>query len=135
MTENGSRIVDARNGDYFLLPRFVMRSSGYSTKRTQETTTSAHARTGEKRWDTMNTSRRKEHLKLANAIHKNVGIGILRSRDILSQNSHSLFKQEELDQEVLTRFDALLALQLGIARIHDIQDGKEKQKPRKACRS
>lgn len=98
MTENGSRIVDARNGDYFLLPRFVMRSSGYSTKRTQETTTSAHARTGEKRWDTMNTSRRKEHLKLANATHKNVGIGILRSRDVLSQNPQSLFKQEELDQ-------------------------------------
>ena len=83
----------------------------------------------------MNTSRRKEHLKLANATHKNAGIGILRSRDVLSQNPQSLFKQEELDQEVLTRFDALLALQLGIARIHDKQDGKEKQKPRKACRS
>lgn len=83
----------------------------------------------------MNTSRRKEHLELADSIHKNVGIGILRSRDIRSQDPHSLFKQDELDQQVLTRFDALLALQLGIARIHDIQHGKEKQKPRKACRS
>ena len=46
----------------------------------------------------MNTSRRKEHLKLANATHKNAGIGILRSRDVLSQNPQSLFKQEELDQ-------------------------------------